>query len=148
MSEKNQSQTPAFGIAIVILFILFIIILNQLPFPSDYGFWSLVGITAATCFVGFGIYSISIGIVETIYKIIVEIAGAILVFINVVYGAICWALFEQIKLLVEEQQILISWNQTFVSIALIILFLLTFNIFSVWILYPMAQVAGTRLDPE
>ena len=101
MTEK-PFQTPAFGIEVFILFIVFLVILNDLPFPSSYGFLPLTGITAVTSLVGFGVYSLAVGIVESIYKITVEVTGAILLFINVVYGDTCRAIFEQIKLLILE----------------------------------------------
>lgn len=146
--KEKLTQTPAFGIAAVILLLIFITILKNLPFPKDYGFVPLAGIAVGTCIIGFIIYMIAIGVVESVFKIIVEIAGAILLFINVVFIASCWAYFEQIKLYINNQGIFISWNQTFVTIGALFLFALIFNLLVVFILYPISRVAGTRLDPE
>ena len=101
MEESNPGQTPAFGIAVFLFFIVFIIILNQLPFPSKYGFWHLTGICFGTCMIVSAIYTMATGLVETVFKIFVEVMAALLLFGNAVYVATCWATLNNAKLYFE-----------------------------------------------
>jgi hypothetical protein len=93
----KQELTAAFSIAIVIGIILFLILINKLPFPADYHFGNYLGI-CIVCFVGCALlFGISSSIITGIYKILVEIAVVFLLFTNVCSIAVFWALFSQFR---------------------------------------------------
>jgi len=148
MTPMENKQTPAFAISLIVLFIMYLIILNQLPFPHDYGFGALAVVTVASVVIGLMIYGISLGIIQTIYKVLVEIAGAVLLFFNVTLLAVSWSALNEIKAYLAELEILVEWNQTFLTVLAVLLSLLIFNLLAIWVLYPLAQIAGTTLLPD
>ncbi|MFY0631456.1 MAG: hypothetical protein JXR05_13820 [Flavobacteriaceae bacterium] len=147
MEEKGKpTQTPAFAITIIILLIVFIIFMVKSPLYEKYDFWPFVGIGAGSVFIGIIIYMLAYGIVESIFKIIVEVIAAILIFINVIYLVHSWETFELMKYSVYELGILRSWNQNFVTVLAILIPMLIVNIVAFFIIYPLSRIAGTRVD--
>lgn len=137
MKESEPKQTPAFGLALFIFFIIFIIVLNQLPFPPHYEFWQLAGITFATIMVTAIIYGIAAGLVEAIFKIFVEIAAALLLLADAIYVAALWSMFDAAKLYFNLE----TWPTIFV-LAVILFFT---NLLIIFVLYPLSRIAGTSL---
>jgi len=137
MEEENNKQTPAFEIGLFIGLIVFIIVLNQLPFPSDYGFWQLAGITAVTCIIVGIIYGITTELVSAIFKIFVEVAAVLLLLADAIYVASSWAMLDNVK---------IYFNlETWPTLLVLAIILFVSNILAVFMLYPLSKIAGTKL---
>lgn len=138
--QNNSKETPAFGIALFIGAILFIILLNQLPFPEDYGLLSLAGIFLASCFVGGIIFAAAAGLINAIYKVIIEIAVVLLLLFNVSYVAFCWASFEGILMEMD-----IGPDNKFIGILILALILFIIDLLSVIVLLPFARIADSDI---
>lgn len=138
--NKSNEETPAFGIAMIIGAVLFIILLNHLPFPIDYGFWPLAGIFVASCAVGGLILAVATSIMSAVFKAIVEIAVVILLLFNVSYVAVCWASFDLILM-----ELNIDPENTFVGILILALILLIINLFNIFFLLPLSKIAGSKV---
>lgn len=147
MSENTNYHRIVYYIAIVALFIFFIVILNSLPFPEHYNFWRYLGVGAATCVAGLIAYALMLAFVEKVMKILVELAGAILLFINAVFGAVCWAFFENVKLIALDWFPTMSDNLTTVTIISMVVILLIFNLLAMLILYPLSNITGANIAP-
>ncbi len=144
----ENKQTPAFVISLIVLFVLYLIILNQLPFPHDYGFGALAVVTVASVVIGLMIYGISLGIIQTIYTVLVEIAVAVLLFFNVTLLVVSWSAINEIKAYLAKLEILVEWNDNLLAILAVLLGLFIFNLLTIWVLYPLAQISGTTLLPD
>ncbi len=147
-NTNHKSQTPAFGIGLFISAIIFIIILNHLPFPRDYEFINLAGVFIASAIVAGIIYAFSVGLVSSIYKIIVELAAVILLLFNATYAAYSWASFDAIKASLAEEGMFLDMNENVAAVLVMLIILLVIDLLAVFILYPLAQIAGTTLEPE
>lgn len=90
----------------------------------------------------------AVGIIGLIYKVIVEISAALLLFGNVVFAACIWAYFNEFKGFVIELGLPVDWKPAVTTIVLSAIALLIFNLAFAYILYPMARIANTKLDLE
>jgi hypothetical protein len=144
--KEKLKPTPAFGIALILLLIIFIIYLFNSPLTAGYGFWPLIGIGAACAFVGGIIYGFAYGIVEGIFKVLVEIIAVFVLFSNAMYLVNCWVTWDLMKLKAKELGILQNWNSDLLATLYVLLPLLIVNIFAFFIIYPLSRIAGTRVD--
>ncbi len=138
--SKKPQETAAFSIALGLAAILFIIVLNKLPFPDDYGFWQLTGIFIACCFVGGIIFGAAAGLINAIYKIIIEILVALLMLFNVVYIAVCWASFDEI---IREMEI--DFDNKLITILILAGALFIIDLIVVILLLPFARIANSSV---
>lgn len=136
--QTNSKTTPAFGVAMFLAGIGFIIILNKLPFPDNYGFWQLLGIFIASCFIGLIIFAISTGLINALLKIVVEVLVVLLMLINVTYVASCWAFFDNILLDFKLES-----ENTFIAIIILALSLFIFDIICALVLIPLSKIVGS-----
>jgi hypothetical protein len=136
--QKNSKTTLAFGIAMLLATIGFIIILNQLPFPDHYGFWHLLGIFLASCFIGFIIFAISTGLMNAVLKIVVEILVVLLMLVNVTYVASCWAFFDGILIGLNLEN-----ENKFIAIIILALSLFIFDLICALVLIPLSRIVGS-----
>lgn len=144
-NSTKPTQTPAFTIALIALFIVFIAMLTKLPFPRSYDFWPRAGICFVCFLTGGIIYSISVGLVELIYKVIVEISAALLLFGNMLYVACLWAYYKEVEASVMELGLPVDWEPAVTTIVVSAVILLIFNLVAVFFLYPMSRIANTKL---
>ncbi len=146
MSENNNYRI-VYYIAVIALFVLFLFILRDLPFPAHYEFWRKAGVCAASCFIGLIVYGVIMEFVKAVMKILVELAGAILLFINVVYVAFSWAFFEEIKSKFLEWAPNISEKLNLFTIVGLVLTLLVFNLLVMLVLYPLSKITDANIEP-
>ncbi len=146
MSENNNYRI-VYYIAIIVLLILFIFILQVLPFPGYYDFGRKAGVCAVSCFIGIVAYGLILGFVEMVMRILVELAGAVLLFINVVYVASGWAFFEEIKAQFLEWVPDISEKLNIIIIIGLVLILLVFNLLVMLVLYPLSKITDANIEP-
>ncbi len=140
-------QTPAMGIAMFVGFILFVILMANIPLPGRQGFWPRFGLGFASLAAGGMICAIALGIVESALKVIVEIAAVILIFINVSVGPIVTANIGYLRELLVDLGVNPSGNLTLLVFIFSAIGLLLFDLFVYFTLYPFAKIAGTKLDP-
>ena len=139
-SQKNTGETPVFGISMVLAAIAFIILLNQLPFPQNYGFWNLAGVFMACCAIGGVVFAFATAVVNALFKVIIEIMVVMLLLFNVSYVAFCWVFFDNIILEMD-----LSVQNNLIPIALLIAVLLVIDLLSVIVLLPFARVANSSV---
>lgn len=136
----QEELTAAFFIAIVIGIILFLIIINKLPFPSDYHFGNYLGI-CLVCFTGCAIiFALSSSIITSIYKILVEIAIVFLLFTNVCSIAVFWTLFPEFRYDAAhflDAEITSVWP----AVLLFAIMMLIYNLLYVLFMLPHARIA-------
>lgn len=137
-TTNPTAETPAFGIAMFISMVLFIILLNQLPFPQDYGFWNLAGIFIGCCFIGGMIFGFAASVVNALYKVIIEVTVVLLMLFNVSYVSICWVFFDDILIAMDVP------NKLF-PIAILAGSLFIVDIICVLLLLPFARIAKSEV---
>lgn len=140
-NSNTRSETPAFGIALFVFAVLFIVFLNQLPFPEDYEFINYAGIFIGCCFIVGFIFVSAVSLINAIYKIIIEVSVAILLFCNAIYVSLCWVYFNDIVFWLE-----INTEKKYFVVALImglVLFLID-SILTI-LLLPFARLANSSV---
>ena len=145
-SKKASNANVAFNIAILIFFIVFVILLNNLTFNENKNFIQLVGITLGCSIVGGILFLISTSLIDALLKIIVEVAVAFLLFVNVSAIAISWSSFDKIKIYISTVELnLIQENLSIASALSIGLSLLIIDIIASLILVPLTRIVGTNI---
>lgn len=145
-SKKASNTTVAFNIAIFIFFIVFVIVLNNPTFNENKNFIQLVGITIGCSIVGGILFLISTSLIDALLKIIVEVAIAFLLFVNVSTIAISWSSFDKIKMYISTVELnLVQENVGVASALSIVLTLLIIDIIASLILVPLTRIVGTNI---
>lgn len=144
--KESRKATPAFLIAIGVLLVVFVIYVSKTSLTYEETVWPAIGAGAACAFIGGIVYTIGLGIVESIYKVLVEIMAALLLFANAIYLVESWISFNRIKIDVIRLGILEDWNLEFRTVLYILLPLILANIVAFFIIYPLSRIAGTKLD--
>ena len=132
------------GLAVAV--VAFLIIVSKLPFPGDPSFWPRAGIAVGCLIVAGVVYSGALSAADYAFKMVVEIAGALLFLGNAVYGALVWLSFSSFKQMVINRGITQADEAGGVVVLSAALLLMLLNLVAMLILHPAAKVAGTKLD--
>lgn len=138
-------QTPVFGVALFVGFVLYVILIAKVPLPGNPGFGPRVGIGLVSGFLGGFAYIGALKFVEFSLKAIVEVAAAILLFANAAVGVLLYPFFDAIRQQLSERVGIVNTEPIFaIILGAILLFLI--NCLALLALYPLARIAGTKLE--
>ncbi|MGJ5815949.1 hypothetical protein [Paludibaculum fermentans] len=144
MTSENK-QTPVYDIAICIACLFYIFLVAVLPF-GDISTGARCGIGVISAMAGGMIYLGAYKIIEFAMKAIVEFSAVLLLLFNACAGIIL-ALFMQ-RLMEGVQSAGIAKGESVgfavIAVAAIVLFVVDLGAF--YVLYPLSQIVGTRID--
>lgn len=139
-TSEQTKETPAFGIALILATISFIVLFNHLPFSSNYGFWNLAGIFVACCMLGGSVFAIAAALVNGLFKVIIEILVVLLILFNVVFVSLCWSFFDAIVF-----ELSMVGEPKFLPILILATALFLIDLFAIIILLPFSRVANSKV---
>lgn len=137
---EQTKETPAFGIALILATISFIVLFNYLPFSSNYGFWNLAGVFVGCCMLGGFIFIIAAAMVNALFKVIIEVLVVLLLLFNVVYVSVCWSFFDAIVF-----ELSMVGEPKFLPILILATALFLIDLFAIIILLPFSRVANSSV---
>ena len=142
--ESNKS-TIAFEITVVLLFIVFIAFLNMSSLFED-GFWPVTKVILISCCCGAVIFGLAIALMDSLFKIIVEVIVALLLFFNVVFVSLSWVFLNDFIELVQTWDLgFESTGNTVVSILCLALILFVIDLFAAIIIIPFSRISGSNV---
>ena len=147
MEQKTESNkgTIAFEISAVLLLIVFIIFLNASPLFED-GFWPVTLLLAGSCFAGAIVFGLAMALMDTIYKIIIEVTVALLLFFNVIYAALSWVFFKDVVMEIQSWDLgFEDMGHTVLAIAVLAGGLFIIDLFAALIIIPFARISGSNV---
>lgn len=146
-SSENQS-TAVLGLAVLVFFLVFAGIVSVLPFPASWGFWPRAGVCVACAYAGGIFFMIAGKIVAFSYKAVVELAAALVLLANAVFIAAVWANFVVVADFLVKLEIMTRADVVAAVVAGAAALLFVANLLALFVLHPLARIAGTRLDLE
>lgn len=138
--KVDSKETRAYSIAIFVAAIIFIVLLNHLPFPESYGFWNLAGIFVTCCAIGGIIFATAASLVHALFKVIIEIIVVLLLLFNVSYVSLGWVFLDSIILEMD-----LDTEKKLIHILILAAILFLIDLVAVIILLPFSRIANSEV---
>ena len=141
----RPGKTPALAIAFVLLLVIYLVAVFKMPMPGDPDFWMRAAIAFGSAFAGGGICVMALGFVEAAFKVLVEVAMALLIFGNVMTGMLVWINADYLRDYIIELDGVPNDKAFIAGLVAAAIALFIADVLAFLVLYPLAKTAGTKL---